>query len=148
MHVTDDTAKRALDAERDEVLRQLEDWLETPMLVLGFVWLALLVFELTWGLSPLLEIAGTVIWVVFIIDFGVKFTLAWQMRTDPQNLRMKQLVREGTLGRIVMVRRRHALSTHVWPGFENSWHVKPELNRGMWADDASHAISSSRWPGT
>lgn len=76
MHVTDDTAKRALDAERDEVLRQLEDWLETPMLVLGFVWLALLVFELTWGLSPLLEIAGTVIWIVFIIDFGVKFTLA------------------------------------------------------------------------
>lgn len=46
------------------------------MLVLGFVWLALLVFELTWGLSPLLEIAGTVIWIVFIIDFGVKFTLA------------------------------------------------------------------------
>jgi predicted dehydrogenase len=75
----------------------------------------------------------------------VPFTLAWQMRVDPQNLRMKQLVRDGTLGRVYMVRRRHGLSTHVWPGFETSWHVKPELNRGMWADDASHAIDFLYW---
>ena len=46
------------------------------MLVLGFVWLALLVLEFTRGLSPGLEVAGTVIWVVFILDFALKFTLA------------------------------------------------------------------------
>lgn len=65
-----------LEKERYTLLQQLEDWLETPMLVLGFVWLALLVIELIWGLSPLLEGLGTVIWIVFVIDFSVKFTLA------------------------------------------------------------------------
>ena len=75
----------------------------------------------------------------------VPFTLAWQMRVDPQNLEMKRLVRSGQLGRIYMVRRRHGLSTHTWPGFEKSWHVKPELNRGMFADDACHAIDFVLW---
>jgi len=65
-----------LDAERRELLARLEDWLETPMLVLGFAWLALLILELTRGLSPTLEATGTVIWVVFILDFVVKFALA------------------------------------------------------------------------
>ena len=40
--------KQVLERERKEILAQLEDWLETPMLVLGFAWLALLVVELTW----------------------------------------------------------------------------------------------------
>lgn len=76
---------------------------------------------------------------------GVPFTLAWQMRVDPQNIEIKRLIDSGTLGRVYMVRRRHGLSTHVWPGFENSWHVRPELNRGMWADDASHAVDFLLW---
>ena len=76
---------------------------------------------------------------------GVPFTLAWQMRVDPQNLEMKHLIQAGTIGRVYMVRRRHGLSTHLWPGFENTWHVKRELNRGMWADDASHAIDFLLW---
>ena len=83
--------------------------------------------------------------VAAVERFGVPFTLAWQMRVDPQNLEMKRMITSGTLGRVYMVRRRHGLSTHVWPGFENSWHVKPELNRGMWADDASHAIDFLLW---
>jgi voltage-gated potassium channel len=68
--------KQALNQERREVLQQLEDWMETPMLVLGFAWLALFVIELTRGLTPLLEVLGTVIWVIFILDFTLKFTLA------------------------------------------------------------------------
>ncbi|WP_435027744.1 hypothetical protein [Nostoc sp. CALU 1950] len=48
-------SKPALDYERSEVLQQLEDWLETPMLVLGFAWLGLFIVELVWGLNPLLE---------------------------------------------------------------------------------------------
>ncbi len=68
--------KQAFDRERREVLEQLEDWLETPMLLLGFAWLALFVIELIWGLSPLLQAIGTVIWIIFILDFTVKFTLA------------------------------------------------------------------------
>ncbi len=50
--------------------------MEVPMLVLGFVWLALLVVELTHGLRPGLEIVGTAIWIIFIADFGVKLALA------------------------------------------------------------------------
>ena len=75
----------------------------------------------------------------------VPFTLAWQMRVDPQNLEMKHLIQAGTVGRVYMVRRRHGLSTHVWPGFENTWHVDKTLNRGMWADDAAHAIDFLLW---
>ena len=46
------------------------------MLVLAFVWLALLVIELIWGMSRQLETVGTTIWIVFILDFAVKWTLA------------------------------------------------------------------------
>jgi predicted dehydrogenase len=83
--------------------------------------------------------------VAAVQPMSVPFTMAWQMRVDPQNLKMRQLVRDGTLGRVFMIRRRHGLATHTWPGFEQSWHTKPALNRGMWADDASHAIDFLYW---
>ena len=67
---------RTLARQRLEILRQIEDWLETPMLVLGFVWLVLLVVELTRGLSPLLQDLGTVIWGAFVLDFLLRFALA------------------------------------------------------------------------
>lgn len=62
--------------ERWETLHQLEDWLERPMLALGFVWLALLVLEFTRGLSPAFELFGTAIWIVFIADFALRLALA------------------------------------------------------------------------
>jgi voltage-gated potassium channel len=68
--------EEALKSERYELLRRLEDSLETPMLALAFVWLALLVVELIWGESLLFEIIGTIIWVIFILDFAVEFVLA------------------------------------------------------------------------
>lgn len=68
--------RQLVEKERREILRQLEDWLETPMLVLGLAWLALLVVEFTRGASPLLEALGVVIWVIFIVDFVVKLVLA------------------------------------------------------------------------
>ncbi len=69
-------AAESLVRERTELLRTLEDWLETPMVVLAFVWLALLAIELVWGETSLFTTIGTVIWVVFIVDFGVRFVLA------------------------------------------------------------------------
>ena len=48
------------------------------MIVLGFVWLALLVLELTRGLNPALEALGTAIWIIFIVDFGFRLALAPQ----------------------------------------------------------------------
>jgi predicted dehydrogenase len=75
----------------------------------------------------------------------VPFTLAWQMRVDPQNLLMKQMVGRGDLGRIYMIRRRHGLPTQSWPWISTSWHADVKLNRGMWADDACHAIDFLLW---
>jgi len=68
--------KSEIQKERSEVLEQLEDWLETPMLLLGFGWLALLVVDLIAGLNPILEVISNVIWIVFVLDFGLRFTLA------------------------------------------------------------------------
>jgi len=76
---------------------------------------------------------------------GVRFSMAWQMRCDPQNAWMREAVRSGKIGRVVMLRRRHSLSTHLWEGFEDSWHVKPELNRGMFMDDAAHPADFLLW---
>ena len=69
-------AKTALDRERHALLRRLEDGLETPMLVLAFVWIGLLVVELTWGESRWFEVIGTIIWVIFIADFALELVLA------------------------------------------------------------------------
>jgi len=68
--------KHALEQEQSEILQQLEDWLDIPMLVLSFVWLILFVIELIWGLSPILDLLGVAIWILFILDFGTKFLLA------------------------------------------------------------------------
>ena len=69
-------APEAIERERFEVLQQLEDWMEVPLLFLGFAWLALLIVELTYGLTPSLEMASTVIWIVFLVDFVAKLILA------------------------------------------------------------------------
>jgi voltage-gated potassium channel len=63
-------------AERIEIVHQLEDWLEMPMLVLSLIWLTLFVIEMTRGISPFLEIAGNVIWVIFGIEYVVRLVLA------------------------------------------------------------------------
>jgi predicted dehydrogenase len=83
--------------------------------------------------------------VAAVEKYKVRFTMAWQMRVDPQNLEMRRLVQEGALGRVFMLRRRHGLATQTWPGFENTWHVNPALNRSMWADDSSHPIDFIYW---
>lgn len=74
---------------------------------------------------------------------SVPFTLAWQMRVDPHNLQLKSLVPE--LGRVYMVRRRHGLPTQKFPDFHKSWHVQPEWNRDIFADDAAHPLDFLYW---
>lgn len=64
--------------ERWKLLVRIERILNGPMIFLGFVWLALLVIELTEGLSPALEHVSIAIWIIFIIDFLITFTLAPQ----------------------------------------------------------------------
>jgi voltage-gated potassium channel len=68
--------QNGIKAERESLVAQLEDWLELPMLILGFVWLGLLIYEFIWNLSPALELLGTIIWIIFILDFALKLLLA------------------------------------------------------------------------
>jgi predicted dehydrogenase len=83
--------------------------------------------------------------VATVEKFRVPFTLAWQMRVDPQNLKIKELLDGGSLGKILMVRRRHGLGVHLWPSFAQTWHNDPTYNRDIWADDAAHPIDFIHW---
>jgi predicted dehydrogenase len=76
---------------------------------------------------------------------GVPFTVAWQMRVDPQNLQIRELLESGALGRVFMLRRRHGLSMCLNDAFADSWHVDPAQNRDIWADDAAHPIDFIHW---
>ena len=76
---------------------------------------------------------------------GVPFSMAWQMRVDPQNLEMKRLIDSGTLGRVYQIRRRHCLGFCRNPDNAASWHLDPKYNRDIFADDAAHAIDFIYW---
>lgn len=62
--------------ERQGTLVELDAWLRTPMLVLSFAWLVLVLAELAWGTSQALEIFGIAIWAIFVAEFALRFTLA------------------------------------------------------------------------
>lgn len=68
--------KRKTTSERNQLLKRFESFFELPMIILGFVWLVLLIIELVYQTSPVLETFGLVIWGIFIVDFLIKFTLA------------------------------------------------------------------------
>jgi predicted dehydrogenase len=82
--------------------------------------------------------------VAAVEKHNVPFTLAWQMRVDPQNIAMKELMASGELGKIFMVRRRHGLPSQLWD-ISTMWHFDPALNRDIWADDSSHPIDFIHW---
>lgn len=63
-------------SRRWKLLRELESWIETPMLVLGVAWLAIVTYELAGGSNSFLTIVATVIWVIFIVEFVLRLTLA------------------------------------------------------------------------
>jgi len=61
---------------RWRTLHELDAWLQTPMLLLSLAWLAIVLVELLSGTSQLLETVGTAIWVIFIAEFALRFSLA------------------------------------------------------------------------
>jgi predicted dehydrogenase len=75
---------------------------------------------------------------------GVPFTMLWQMRVDPQNIAMKEMIQNETLGKVYMVRRRHGLPSQLWD-IATMWHFDPKLNRDIWADDSAHPIDMIHW---
>ena len=78
---------------------------------------------------------------------AVPFSLCYQMRVDPVNLKIKQLLDEGAIGKLAMIKRRHAIGMLLnkqWakPG---NWHIDASQNMGMFMDDASHAADWFYW---
>lgn len=79
---------------------------------------------------------------------GVKFMMAHQMRHDPSNLKIKELLENGKLGKISLLRRRHCIPVLLDPNFisgPSRWHFDPAKNIGMWFDDAAHATDFIHW---
>ena len=79
---------------------------------------------------------------------GLWFSLAFQMRTDPQNIKMRDLVRSGAIGRLGMIRRRHCIPVLFNRAFvegPSKWHISAEANKGMFFDDATHALDWLVW---
>jgi len=79
---------------------------------------------------------------------GIKFMMGFQMRHDPANIKMKELIDNGTLGKIGVLRRRHCIPVLFNENFVNGpsrWHIEPEKNMGMFMDDASHATDFIHW---
>lgn len=124
--------RKALERERYELLQRLEDWLETPMLVLAFIWLALLIGELILGENLAFEVVGTVIWVIFILHFAVEFILAPRKSVYLKNnwlTALSLLVPALRIFRIFRVARLLRLS-RVGRGLR-LFRVVSSLNRGM-----------------
>lgn len=67
--------------ERWRTLKQLDRWLDPAMLLLSLTWLVIVVIELIYGLGPLLSLLATVIWVIFIAEFALRFGLDPGKRT-------------------------------------------------------------------
>ena len=61
---------------RWRLLRDMDEWLTIPMAVLSLGWLGIVVWELVSGTTELLETVGTAIWIIFIIEFLIRFALA------------------------------------------------------------------------
>lgn len=76
------------------------------------------------------------------------FSIAFQMRSDPQNIRMRELAQSGAIGRIGAIRRRHCIPVLFSQAFVEGptrWHTRAEANRGMFFDDATHALDWLVW---
>ena len=61
---------------RLRLLGDLDEWLTVPMAILSLAWLSIVVWELVSGSTRLLTSVGTVIWIIFIIEFAIRFALA------------------------------------------------------------------------
>jgi predicted dehydrogenase len=80
--------------------------------------------------------------------YGVKFSIAYQMRHDPVNQKIKELLDAGAVGKVALVRRRHSIGVLLDPNFVNGpsrWHMDPVANIGMFFDDATHAADWFYW---
>ena len=65
-----------VERERVRFVVQLDRILDTPMMILGVIWLILLVVELVGNATPAMERWAVVLWCAFIAEFVIKFAVA------------------------------------------------------------------------
>lgn len=83
--------------------------------------------------------------VAAVEKYNVPFTMGFQSRVDPQNIRIREMIHNEEIGATYLYRRRHGLSTHLWDDFEHTWHNDPIYNRDILADDSSHPVDMMNW---
>lgn len=76
MKQQDNKPAQPLEEERWALLEQIDALIDKPMIALSFVWLGLLILDLTQGLSPLLQTISDIIWALFIINFAIEVIIA------------------------------------------------------------------------
>jgi voltage-gated potassium channel len=72
------TRRERVEEERERwtLLREINEFTETPLVFLSFVWVGLLILELARGLSDFLSNLVLIIWGLFILDFVIEFIIA------------------------------------------------------------------------
>lgn len=65
-----------IEHQRWELLAEIDELIDKPLIFLSFIWLLLLIVEFTVGLSEFLLKVSFVIWGLFAADFVLGFTLA------------------------------------------------------------------------
>ena len=71
-----DIRRQQLSRQRRGLLRTLSSLLDTPMTMLAFVWVILMIVDFSGYQSHALEVAGSVIWMLFIAHFALEFWIA------------------------------------------------------------------------
>ena len=65
-----------LSSARAETARRVEHLFEVPMIVLGVVWFILLIHDLLRCGTPITDLLGNSIWMVFVVEFGFRLLMA------------------------------------------------------------------------
>jgi voltage-gated potassium channel len=69
-------ATEAQHRERWQLLRSLDQMLEGPLIVLSFVWLAIMLIEFLVGTDARLDLVFYTIWFIFIVEVVIKLWIA------------------------------------------------------------------------
>ncbi|HIH74374.1 MAG TPA: two pore domain potassium channel family protein [Methanosarcina sp.] len=62
--------------ERIELLSQINEISDFPLILLSIIWLILIIVDFVYGLSPFLQTTTNVIWGIFIADFFIELYIA------------------------------------------------------------------------
>lgn len=65
-----------LQKERLSLLQNINELTNKPLYYLSFLWIGIIAFELTVGVSPFFEYLSFAIWIIFIIDFLMELIIA------------------------------------------------------------------------